>query len=328
MFELPAGGLGLVWLDGRNQGKQPEDAEMALYSASFDTSWKQTAEVSANARVCECCTTSAVVTPDGVVAAFRDRSPKEIRDIHVSRLESGKWTEAQVVHADNWEIDACPVNGPALSARGRQLAAAWFTAKDDKGQAFAAFSNDAGRTWGRAHPARGSGVARTRGRRHARRRIGRCDVGRVRGRAAASSDAARRAVRHALAGDDDQRRQSRERLPRVTRSGNELVLAWTEGAESEGAQRVEARSPPEIATKNRPVPPKIRRRAAGPKGDPQTWPLVDRSPGRRPQPKPSFGRCSVTMRTRWSFGLRPGLPEMMTWSPAFSVSLVTPWPPS
>ncbi|HKH75021.1 MAG TPA: sialidase family protein, partial [Vicinamibacterales bacterium] len=36
MFEMPTGGLGLVWLDGRNQGKQPEDAEMALYFGSFD----------------------------------------------------------------------------------------------------------------------------------------------------------------------------------------------------------------------------------------------------------------------------------------------------
>ena len=35
MFEMPAGGLGLVWLDGRNQGKQPEDAEMALYFAQL-----------------------------------------------------------------------------------------------------------------------------------------------------------------------------------------------------------------------------------------------------------------------------------------------------
>jgi hypothetical protein len=148
MFEMPAGGLGLVWLDGRNQGKQPEDAEMALYFASYDTAWKQTAEVAANTRVCECCTTSAVVTPDGVVAAFRDRSPKEIRDIHVTRFDGGKWTDAQAVHDDNWEVDSCPVNGPALSARGRQLAAAWFSGKDDKGQAFAAFSTDAGRSWG------------------------------------------------------------------------------------------------------------------------------------------------------------------------------------
>ena len=35
LFEMPAGGLGLVWLDGRNQGKQPEDAEMAMYFASY-----------------------------------------------------------------------------------------------------------------------------------------------------------------------------------------------------------------------------------------------------------------------------------------------------
>ena len=134
MFEMPAGGLGLVWLDGRNQGKQPEDAEMALYFGSYDTSWKQTAEVAANARVCECCTTSAVVTSDGVVAAFRDRSAEEIRDIHVSRLENGKWTDAQIVHADNWEIDACPVNGPALSARDVRSPGV-VHGKDDKGQA-------------------------------------------------------------------------------------------------------------------------------------------------------------------------------------------------
>ena len=212
LFEMPSGGLGLVWLDGRNQGKQPEDAEMAMYFASYDTAWKQTAEVSANARVCECCTTSAVVTPDGVVAAFRDRSPKEIRDIHVSRLENGKWTDAQVVHADNWEIDACPVNGPALSARGRQLAAAWFTGKDDKGQAYAAFSTDAGRTWGAPDPARRRDVARPCGSRDAGRRIGSRHLGRVRRRPQPVPDAARGAVRDEVRGDHHQRQQSRQRL--------------------------------------------------------------------------------------------------------------------
>ena len=238
LFEMPAGGLGLVWLDGRNQGKQPEDAEMALFFASFDTSWKQTAEVSANARVCECCTTSAVVTSDGVVAAFRDRSAKEIRDIHVSRLESGKWTDAQVVHADNWEIDACPVNGPALSARGRQLAAAWFTGKDDKGQAFAAFSSDAGRTW--SAPIRLDD----------QESLGHVDVemlddgsavatwvefadNRSQFRMRRIEPSGMRSPAITISGDS---RVSG--YPRVARSGNELVFAWTEGAESEGMQRV------------------------------------------------------------------------------------------
>src|SRR5678816_1624320 len=40
-----------------------------------------------------------------------------------------------------------------------------------------------------------------------------------------------------------------------------------------------------------------------------------------PQLHPSFGRRSVTSRTRWSSALRAGLPVMMMWSPAFSVSL-------
>ena len=238
LFEMPGGGLGLVWLDGRNQGKQPEDAEMAMYFASYDTAWKQTAEVSANARVCECCTTSAVVTPDGVVAAFRDRSAKEIRDIHVSRLENGKWTDAQAVHADNWEIDACPVNGPALSARGRQLVAGWFTGKDDKGQAYAAFSTDAGRTW--SAPIRLDDQTS----------LGHVDVEML-------DDGSAVATWVEFADDRSQFRMRRVEpsgmrsaaitingdgrvsgYPRVARSGNELVFAWTEGVEGEGALKV------------------------------------------------------------------------------------------
>jgi hypothetical protein len=145
------GGVGLVWLDGRdmsNNTTDPEGGVMTLRYTSFDAAWKQAADVEINARVCECCQTAAAVTPDGVITAFRDRSDKEIRDIVVSRLEAGRWTSPQVVHADNWEIASCPVNGPALSARGRELVTAWFNAKDDQGHAFAAFSSDAGRTWG------------------------------------------------------------------------------------------------------------------------------------------------------------------------------------
>jgi hypothetical protein len=238
MFEMPTGGLGMVWLDGRNQGKQPEDAEMALYFGSFDPSWKQTAEVAANTRVCECCTTSAVVTPDGVVAAFRDRSAKEIRDIHVTRLENGKWSDAQIVHADNWEIDACPVNGPALSARGRQLAAAWFTGKDDKGQAFAAFSDDAGRTWG--NPIRLDDGAS----------LGHVDIELLdEGSAVATwvefanerSQFRMRRIESSGAKSPAITINGTSRVsgyPRVARSGNELVFTWTEGSEGEGTQKV------------------------------------------------------------------------------------------
>ena len=151
LFEMPDNALGLVWLDGRDQElnkTDPDGGSMGLYFASFDRNGTQTAEEMADARVCECCQTTAVMTDEGPVVAFRDRSPREVRDISVTRLEEGKWTQARPLHVDGWQIDACPVNGPALSAGGRQVAAAWFAAPKDEGHAYAAFSADAGRTWG------------------------------------------------------------------------------------------------------------------------------------------------------------------------------------
>jgi len=150
-FELPGNALGVIWLDGRDvqpTDANPEGGPMALRYAAYDAQWKRTAEGVVDPRACECCSTTSAVTSDGVLTAFRDRSDKEIRDIAVSRLENGKWTEPTRVHDDNWEVFACPVNGPVVSARGRDAVVAWFTAKDDNGQAWAAFSNDAGRTWG------------------------------------------------------------------------------------------------------------------------------------------------------------------------------------
>ena len=149
-FELPGGALGLVWLDARAQAANPEDLEasISLRYAAFDQSWKQTADSQVDARVCECCSTAAAVTAEGVVVAFRDRSDKEIRDIAVSRLERGRWTPSTTVHDDGWEIEACPVNGPALSARARLVVIAWFTVKNGQGRAWAAFSSNSGRTWG------------------------------------------------------------------------------------------------------------------------------------------------------------------------------------
>ncbi|MFA5907827.1 MAG: sialidase family protein [Vicinamibacterales bacterium] len=148
-------GLGAVWLDGRNMKSAAGHDEhggdggvMTVHFARFDRDWKQVEESAVDARVCECCPTAVTVTSEGVIAAFRDRSPNEIRDIYTSRLVNGNWSEPAAVHADGWNIAACPVNGPALSAIGRNVAASWFTVKADQGQAYLAFSADAGRTYG------------------------------------------------------------------------------------------------------------------------------------------------------------------------------------
>jgi hypothetical protein len=155
LFQAPGAGLGLVWLDGRHMGGAGHDGHegheaggMTLRGATFDRSGTQIAEVEIDDRVCECCPTAVVLTADGPIAAYRNRAEGEIRDIYVSRLVNGVWTPGAVVHADNWRIPACPVNGPALSARGHRVAIAWFTMAEGKGQVFAAFSTDSGATFG------------------------------------------------------------------------------------------------------------------------------------------------------------------------------------
>src|SRR5205085_2706866 len=53
-----------------------------------------------------------------------------------------------VVHKDGWRIYACPINGPSISARDREIAVAWFTAVNGAGKAYVAFSHDAAKTFG------------------------------------------------------------------------------------------------------------------------------------------------------------------------------------
>ena len=152
LYQMPGtGGLGLVWLDGRAMKPGHDEhggGDMSVRSATYDKAGKQLAESAVDLRVCECCPTTAAVTADGPIVAYRDRSDTEIRDIYVSRFVGGKWSQPAPVHRDNWQIAACPVNGPALTADGKTVALAWFTAKGDEGHTFIAFSSDSGRTFG------------------------------------------------------------------------------------------------------------------------------------------------------------------------------------
>jgi hypothetical protein len=152
LFPMPGQGLGVVWLDGRQMKEGEHDGmdagNMSLRGAMFGPDGTQASEILIDDRVCECCPSAAAVTAEGPIIAFRNRTSDEIRDIYVSRLVGGKWTEPRALHNDNWRIAACPVNGPALSANGRDVAIAWFTAVGDEGHVYAAFSSDAGETFG------------------------------------------------------------------------------------------------------------------------------------------------------------------------------------
>jgi hypothetical protein len=120
---------------------------MSLRYASYARDWKPDAEAALDLRVCECCPTAVAITSEGPIVAYRDRSSEEVRDIFVTRLEKGQWSEPKAALAEGWRVNACPVNGPALSARGKNVALAWFSAKGDRPVSYAALSSDAGRTF-------------------------------------------------------------------------------------------------------------------------------------------------------------------------------------
>ncbi len=101
-----------------------------------------------DARVCDCCQTSAAVTAEGPLVVYRDRSGQEVRDIAVVGLRDGPLDEPRGLPADGWEIEGCPVNGPAVAASGRRVAVAWFTAANDAPRVRLAFSTDAGASFG------------------------------------------------------------------------------------------------------------------------------------------------------------------------------------
>lgn len=150
LFQAPGAGLGLVWLDGRatNPDSPNPTDNMSLRASVYGTDGKQIREVAIDTRVCDCCPTSVASTTEGPIVAYRDRSNQEVRDIYVTRLAADRWTAPVLVHRDNWMIEGCPVNGPAVSARGRDVVVAWFTALNDQGKTWAAYSHDAGRTFG------------------------------------------------------------------------------------------------------------------------------------------------------------------------------------
>lgn len=151
---LPGGGVGATWLDGRKMSGGHHDhgdpGDMGIRYATVDAQGTIANDEEVDGRTCECCTTGMTMTSSGPVIVYRDRSPDEVRDIaYVAKTADG-WTAPARVHADEWKINACPVNGPQIDAIGARAVTAWFTAPENQGRAYAAFSDDGGRTFDKA----------------------------------------------------------------------------------------------------------------------------------------------------------------------------------
>ena len=148
-FTRPDGKAGVAWLDGRDtSGGHDGHATKGAMTIRAAAAGAQgtSAETLLDGRVCDCCPTAAISTPDAAIVAYRDRSEDEVRDISIVRFAGGAWSKP-VTMKDGWKIGGCPVNGPALAASGRRVALAWFTGADNKPMVKLAHSNDSGKTW-------------------------------------------------------------------------------------------------------------------------------------------------------------------------------------
>ncbi|MES2373883.1 MAG: sialidase family protein [Bacteroidota bacterium] len=221
------------WLDGRNTAEEGEGGhseghhgQMTLRAALIGKDGIKSNEWELDNRVCDCCQTTAAITTNGPIVIYRDRSAEEIRDMSIVRFVNGQWTEPKNIFPDNWKIAGCPVNGPRVDAKGNNLALAWFTSPDKKGQVSVVFSHDGGAVFG--SPIR---VDEGEG-------IGRVDIVMLDEKTAMVSWMEGAAIKAAKIHDNGSKEpsitiasssQSRSSgFPQMTKSGNSILFAWTD----------------------------------------------------------------------------------------------------
>jgi hypothetical protein len=149
------GKVAAIWLDGRKtggdhgsaHGSGPSDSGMTLRGAVIDADNGLHDEQELDDLICDCCQTDVALTAAGPVAVYRDRTVDEIRDIYVARHVDGRWQPGVPLNEDNWQIAGCPVNGPAIAARGSNVAAAWFSVPNGAPAVQLRFSSDSGATF-------------------------------------------------------------------------------------------------------------------------------------------------------------------------------------
>ena len=133
----------IVWLEAL----QGEDAPVSLKRTVVNLEGNVTKEEVLDSDVCACCPTSVVKTARGLLVAYRDHTPEDIRDISVVRFENGRWSSPKNLNPDKWKLNACPTNAAAAAAKGDRVAIAWYTGAQNSPLEQIVFSSDGGTTF-------------------------------------------------------------------------------------------------------------------------------------------------------------------------------------
>lgn len=146
------GQIYIVWLDKRDASDANKKGEQytgitVYYAVSDDEGKSFHANIKAADHSCECCRVAMAIDTDGTpVIAWRNIFGKNVRDHAMLRLD-GK-SQPIRLSFDNWEVDACPHHGPALSiARDGIYHFAWFSNAPERHGLFYAHSSDQGKSF-------------------------------------------------------------------------------------------------------------------------------------------------------------------------------------
>jgi hypothetical protein len=166
----------------------------------------------------------------GTLVVYRDRSADEIRDVRLARHDGRQWLASESLFGDGWRIQGCPVNGPAIAARGNDVIAAAYSEAGGQPGVRVRTSADGGANW---RPSVTLAAGRTLGRLdvaaldHQRFLVSRLDL--------LDGAAELRVSLHDETGSVTADRLMRSLpadglvgFPRMAASGAAVLLAWTE----------------------------------------------------------------------------------------------------
>lgn len=139
----------MFWHDTRH-GQHDEELGSGVLSLYYTVSAKDSGAFinhKLTDAVCSCCRTATDLAPDGhPVVLARMVFSGGVRDHALIKMDSdGQWSKAQRILRDQWQIDACPEHGPALSIDQQGRAhMAWFTLGSTRKGIYYAHSDDYG----------------------------------------------------------------------------------------------------------------------------------------------------------------------------------------
>jgi hypothetical protein len=144
----------IAWVDKRDISIAKKNGEKysgaAIYYAISDDEGKTFhTNIKAADHSCECCRVAMAMDKDGTpIIVWRHIFGKNIRDHAMMRLD-GKSQPIRLSY-ENWEVDACPHHGPAVSiANDGNYHFVWFSNSSERHGLFYSYSSDQGKHFSR-----------------------------------------------------------------------------------------------------------------------------------------------------------------------------------